>query len=76
MGVRVCIEVEGWGVRGGIEMEGWGGERHMLSVRVMCIDWRGYFPFRAHLKAYGDIYFRSWRFASGPYLKVRRCSHG
>ena len=25
---------------------------------------------RAHLKAYGEIYFRSWRFASGPYLKV------
>lgn len=24
---------------------------------------------RAHLKAYGEIYFRSWRFASGPYLK-------
>ena len=31
---------------------------------------------KAHLEVYGEVYFRAWRLAAGPYLKVRRSRDG
>lgn len=65
---KILHVVVGKAVRGGYVLgEGWQDhteKTHLAYIHMFV------FLYRQFLEIYGEIYFRAWKLASGPYLKV------